>query len=112
MLLRVDPEYGHVAGIDIGETGVKVELFDLAMTRAGRGRPAAALDAPGPGRGGGQAAEGLRQVIESAGVTESGVLGVGIGVPGTVEQGPGTLVHAQTIGWDAVPLPSMLRDPA
>src|SRR6266487_2270133 len=33
VLLRVDPGYGHVIGTDVGETGVKVELFDLAMTR-------------------------------------------------------------------------------
>src|SRR6266581_4204028 len=32
VLLRVDPEYGYVIGIDVGETGVKVELFDLSMT--------------------------------------------------------------------------------
>jgi hypothetical protein len=32
VLLRVDPGYGYVAGVDVGETGVKVELFDLAMS--------------------------------------------------------------------------------
>src|SRR6059058_3881837 len=33
VLLRVNPNYGSVVGIDVGETGVKVELFDLWMTR-------------------------------------------------------------------------------
>src|SRR5215831_10199800 len=33
VLLRVDPGYGHVVGVDVGETGVKVELFDLTMSR-------------------------------------------------------------------------------
>ena len=33
MLLRVDPAYGYVIGVDVGETGVTVELFDLGMTR-------------------------------------------------------------------------------
>src|SRR5882724_3027198 len=33
VLLRVDPNFGNVIGIDVGETGVKVELFDLAMNR-------------------------------------------------------------------------------
>src|SRR5262245_22382676 len=42
VLLRVDPSYGNVIGIDVGETGVKVELFDLAMTRL------AAVDKPLP----------------------------------------------------------------
>jgi predicted NBD/HSP70 family sugar kinase len=48
------------------------------------------------------------------------VVGVGIGLPGTVEQGAadqgaadqgdGVRVHAQTIGWDAVPLGRLLRE--
>src|SRR5215831_15071211 len=35
VLLRVDPSYGYVVGVDVGETGVRVELFDLAMENRG-----------------------------------------------------------------------------
>jgi hypothetical protein len=31
VLLRVDPGYAYVVGVDVGETRIKVELFDLAM---------------------------------------------------------------------------------
>src|ERR1700722_12429709 len=31
VLLQMNPEYGYVIGVDIGETRVEVELFDLAM---------------------------------------------------------------------------------
>src|SRR5947209_1944599 len=31
VLLRVDWNYGQVIGIDVGETGVQVEIFDLSM---------------------------------------------------------------------------------
>ncbi|EWM17960.1 glucokinase [Kutzneria sp. 744] len=110
VLLRVDPKYAHVVGIDVGETGVKVELFDLSMTRLAAADLQLNSIEPDPAEVVARTAEGLRQVIETADVTESSVLGVGIGVPGTVEKGTRTLVHAQTIGWDAVPLPSMLRD--
>ena len=37
------------------------------------------------------------------------MLGVGIGVPGIVEQGREALVHGQTYHWDAVPLERLLR---
>jgi predicted NBD/HSP70 family sugar kinase len=37
------------------------------------------------------------------------VLGVGVGVPGIVENGPGGLVHGQSYGWDSVPLERLLR---
>jgi predicted NBD/HSP70 family sugar kinase len=48
-------------------------------------------------------------VLRQAAVPEAEVLGVGVGVFGTVEQGAEVIVHAQTIGWDAVPLERMLR---
>ena len=109
VLLRVDPAYGHVAGVDIGETGVKVELFDLAMNRlATVEHPLPA--APDPSTAVEQVTSGLREVFASAGIDDSAVLGVGIGVPGTVEQGERVLVHAPTVGWDAVPFAELLQD--
>ncbi|MEA5358846.1 ROK family transcriptional regulator [Amycolatopsis sp., V23-08] len=109
VLLRVDPAYGNVAGVDIGETGVKVELFDLAMNRlATVEHPLPA--APDPATAVEQVTSGLREVFASAGIDDSAVLGVGIGVPGTVEQGERVLVHAPTVGWDAVPLVALLQD--
>ncbi|WP_410618472.1 ROK family protein [Amycolatopsis sp. cmx-8-4] len=109
VLLRVDPAYGHVVGVDIGETGVKIELFDLAMNRlATVDHPLPA--APDPATAVEQVTSGLREVFASAGIEDSAVLGVGIGVPGTVEQGERVLVHAPTVGWDAVPLTDLLRD--
>src|SRR6201997_777040 len=31
-ILAMNPEYGYVIGVDIGETRTRVELFDLTMT--------------------------------------------------------------------------------
>jgi len=31
-LLQINPGYGYVIGVDVGETRVRVELFDLMMT--------------------------------------------------------------------------------
>lgn len=109
VLLRVDPGYGHVIGIDVGETGVRVELFDLAMTRlATVDHPLPSIH-PEPAEVVAQVATGMTEVLMRTGIDEHSVLGVGIGVPGVVEQGSTVLVHAQTIGWDAVPLVDLLR---
>jgi predicted NBD/HSP70 family sugar kinase len=110
VLLRVDPNYGSVVGVDVGETGVKVELFDLAMSALATVAHPLPSVRPEPATVVAQIASGLREVIAKAGVDERTVIGVGIGVPGTVEQGTDLLVHAQTIGWDAVPLARLLRD--
>ncbi|AHH94557.1 ROK family transcriptional regulator [Kutzneria albida] len=109
VLLRVDPGYAHVIGIDLGETGVKVELFDLVMNRLAAVDNPLPASHPDPAAVVAEIATGLDEVISTAEVDPGSVLGVGIGVPGIVEQGPTVLVHAQTIGWDSVPLVDLLR---
>jgi predicted NBD/HSP70 family sugar kinase len=52
---------------------------------------------------------GLDAVMTGAGVTPSAVVGVGVGVPGIVEDGPELLVHGQPFGWESVPLKRLLR---
>ncbi|HEX3650419.1 MAG TPA: ROK family transcriptional regulator [Pseudonocardiaceae bacterium] len=120
VLLRVDPRYGHVVGVDVGETGVKVELFDLSMTVLATVAHPLPSARPDPATVVAQIASGLREVGAQAGVDADTVVGVGIGVPGAVEQASheqaaqgrdgAVLVHAQTIGWDAVPLDRLLRE--
>lgn len=108
-LLRVNPGYAHVVGVDVGETGVRAEVFDLTM------RPLATIDRPlasarpEPATVAGQVLSSLHEVMRQAEVPPAGVLGVGLGVFGTVQQGAEATVSAQTIGWQAVPLERMLR---
>ncbi|HEU4426752.1 MAG TPA: ROK family protein [Pilimelia sp.] len=129
VLLRVDPRFGYVVGVDVGETRVKLELFDLSMRRLSSvDRP---LDSPRPDPGAvaDRVVAGLRDAVSSAGVPPERVLGVGVGVFGTVEERPpaisgrngaepaverpepggsDVLVHAPTVGWDAVPLARLI----
>ncbi|MEU4570399.1 ROK family transcriptional regulator [Micromonospora sp. NPDC023956] len=112
-LLRVRPTYGYLVGVDVGETRVQVELFDLAMGPLAKADfPLDPQDRRGrePGTIARHILAGLDQVIEAAGVSRRSLFGVGIGVPGVVEQGREAVVHAQTLGWTAVPLEAMLRD--
>ncbi|MFC6090804.1 ROK family transcriptional regulator [Saccharothrix lopnurensis] len=107
VLLRVNPAFGHVVGVDVGETGIKVELFDLGLTQlAARDH---ALSPSSPAAVASLVASSVRDVVAAAGVPVSTVLGVGVGVPGTVEQGAAAVVHAPTIGWDAVRLEELIR---
>ncbi|KAB2380480.1 ROK family transcriptional regulator [Actinomadura montaniterrae] len=114
VLLKVAAGFGHLIGVDVGETRVMVELFDLDLT------PLAKADLPlGDGGHDDRAVarhilEGLDDVAGRASVDPSTVIGVGVGVPGVVEHrpaegGPEAVVHCQTIGWDGVPLERMLR---
>lgn len=108
-ILRVNPVYGHLVGVDVAETHVRVELFDLEMNE--RARVEYAL------RPGGHQIElvvrhilaGVEGVLDDAGVPAGQALGVGVGVPGIVEDGPDALIHTRTFGWDGVPMGALLR---
>lgn len=111
-LLRVAARSACLVGVDVGETRVRVELFDLMLTEVARsehplddGRHDAALVVQ-------LIAEGLASVLARAGAATGPLLGVGVGVPGIVERRAhgGATVHGQTVGWDAVPLEAMLRE--
>jgi predicted NBD/HSP70 family sugar kinase len=110
VLLRVDPGYGNVIGIDVGETGVKVELFDLAMVRMATVEQPLPTPRPDPAAVATQVATGIHEILTRGPVSPERVIGVGIGVPGTVAQGSTVLVHAPTIGWDGVALEALLRE--
>ncbi|MET9464634.1 ROK family transcriptional regulator [Streptomyces sp. NPDC006544] len=111
-LLRVAPDSAHMIGIDVGETRVRVELFDLTLTELARAemplQPRGCYDV-GPIVD--HVRTGIATVLAEAGVGTDRLLGVGIGVPGIVDRDApgGTVVHGQTIGWDAVPLEALLR---
>ena len=110
-LLRVAPGGGHMIGVDVGETRVRVELFDLTLTELAR------TERPLRHHGYdvevvvGHIRDGVAEVLAATGIAPEQLLGVGIGVPGIVARTPGqgAVVHGQTIGWDAVPLEALLR---
>jgi predicted NBD/HSP70 family sugar kinase len=119
VLLRVDPAYGHVIGVDVGETGVTVELFDLAMRRISSVVRPLKSARPTPDAVVAEVVAGIDAVLDGAAVAAgdpvrpvdaSSVLGVGVGVPGIVEHGDAVLVHAPTIGWHDVPLATLLTE--
>jgi predicted NBD/HSP70 family sugar kinase len=109
-LIEINREYAHVIGIDIGETRVRVELFDLTL-----GQAIASVD--GPLESGhhdvdvvvAATTESLQNLLTTTGCTYKSVIGIGISVPGVVEQGDVVLVHGQSFDWDAVPLARLLE---
>lgn len=111
-LLRVAARNACLVGVDVGETRVRVELFDLALAEIARSEHP--LD-----DGGHDASlvvrlieKGLASVLSRVGESTGPLLGVGVGVPGIVERREhgGAAVHGQTVGWNAVPLEAMLRE--
>jgi predicted NBD/HSP70 family sugar kinase len=103
------PDGAYAVGADVGERGVAVELFDLAMNRVDR-----------EFRGGRQAesaaeiAEDLRSAVAALRERNAGawsrLLGIGLGLPGLVETGPDgrQVLYAQSLGWPPVPVDGLV----
>jgi predicted NBD/HSP70 family sugar kinase len=108
-LVEVNPDHAAVVGVDVGETGAAIELFDLTL------RKLAAVDKPLSLRRESAepvvalVAEGVAEVLSNAGISAEHVLGIGIGVPGIVVHDGEEYVHAPSLGWDEIPLHQLLR---
>ncbi|MFF9065524.1 ROK family protein [Streptomyces sp. NPDC014891] len=115
-LVRIAPSSGFMIGVDIGETRVRIELFDLTLTELARTERPLACSGPRTARYDvdlvvGHLRDGIAEVLRLAEVPADRLIGVGVGVPGIVarDAGDGAVVHGQTVGWDAVPFERLLR---
>jgi predicted NBD/HSP70 family sugar kinase len=108
IVLAVNPEFGVVIGVDVGETGVRVEAFDLTMTElAGTQVVSQDYDPAEIVESAAAAVNRLRAQLERDGRR---ILGVGVAVPGAVEHDRDIHVHAPSVGWEAVPLGALFGD--
>ena len=111
VLVQVNPKRAAVIGVDVGETGAAIELFDLTLQKL------AAVDKPfrlpqeSPASLVSLIAKGVSQVIKTARIPTEHVLGIGVGVPGVVVHDGEEYISAPSLGWEKLPLRQLL-DPA
>ena len=108
-LIRMVPDRAVSIGVDVGERGVRVEAFDLAWQRRADLFVEAGAGVLDPAEVVASIAESVQAVLAAADVGSAELLGVGVSVPGVVERGDDSVVHAVAFGWDGVPLGRMLR---
>ena len=96
--------------MDVGETRIQSELFDLTLRRlctvthplrSEENQPQQVVD---------PIAAGVQDLLAQAGLPADRVLGMGIGVPGLVAPEQGVSVYAPNWGWHDVPFLSMLKE--
>lgn len=110
VLLEINPDYGAVIGIDVGETGILVEAFDLSM----RELASAATPLHPQHHDSATVVEHLADAVNDlkARLEEDGrvPLGVGVALPGVVERDTEVRVYAPNIGWDDVRIERLLTE--
>ncbi|MET9366536.1 ROK family transcriptional regulator [Streptomyces griseoflavus] len=109
-LVSVDASGGALIGVDLAETYVRVELFDLALNVLARAeeetRPGDTRPEPVVAR----IAAAVGSVVAQAGVAGARVLGAGVSVPGLVDRRTGVCEYAPNWGWHDVPLLDLLAE--
>lgn len=109
MILAINPNYGYFVGVDLGETHVQLELFDLTLHNQHTVRYLVASEDNLPEKYVEYIATGLKELIAQAGVKPEAILGVGVGVPGVVERNEGVSVLAPMWKWQSVPFWDLLK---
>lgn len=104
-LLRVNPDFGAVVGVELGETRVRVDAFDLAMEVVSAANVEAHPQHHEPAMILGRVVDTVDKMRQRLARDGRRLLGVGIAVPGIVgHHDGGPRVHAPNIGWRDVPL--------
>ncbi len=109
-ILTINPAYGYFIGVDVGETLVRIEIFDLTLRSLRTVTHPLTPDDNQPSSVVRHIVTGVDAVLADAAIPVDAVVGVGVGVPGVVERGGRVLVHAPSWGWRAVPLMALLDE--
>lgn len=106
-ILTVNPHYGYFIGVEVGETRIRIELFDLTLHLIDFVAYALALDENQPEQVVQYIQQGVQAVLSTTMIPKEQVIGVGIGVGGLVEH-----VSACIPGWEwqSVPLAALLEE--
>jgi predicted NBD/HSP70 family sugar kinase len=108
-LVSVDPA-GVLIGVDVAETYVRVDLFDVALRFLGGVEEQVHPEENLPEHVVSHIVSGVRAVLEHARVPVERVLGAGISVPGQVDRRGGVSVFAPNWNWHDVPLRDLLAE--
>lgn len=115
--LGVRPGGAYFLGADVGEKGVAVELFDLSFERVDREFREGDTRQADPQQVARALTEAVRAIRERNAAVEPRLVGLGLGLPGIVEdpegshEGTGVVLHAQSLGWPPVRLDELVDVP-
>lgn len=107
-LVGVNPDGGALIGVDVAETYIHVELFDLQFTRLASAEEEVRPGENRPERVVEHIVSSIRTLLARAGTPAETVLGAGVSVPGQIDRQDGVSLYAPNWNWRDVPLRSLL----
>jgi len=109
-ILSINARYGYFIGVEVGDTLICVELFDLTLHKLSAVAYPAVLSENQPEQVVEYIHRGVKAVLAEAGVTLKDVLGIGVSVGGIVEQVEHVFAYLPSWGWRSVPLATLLEE--
>ncbi|WNI18037.1 ROK family protein [Actinacidiphila sp. ITFR-21] len=108
--LAVNPQRGFVVGVDVAETYIQIDVFDLALQVKASGQQTLDAEDNQPGAVLDRIEHGVAAMLTEAGVPQDSVVGVGVSMPGQVDRVGGVSVFAPNFSWQQVPFIKLLSD--
>ncbi|MFL5589014.1 MAG: ROK family protein [Ktedonobacteraceae bacterium] len=109
-ILSINPRYGYFIGVEVGDTRIRIELFDLTLHKLSAVAYPVVLSENQPEQVVEYIHQGVKAVLAEAGVTLENVLGIGVSVGGIVEQFEHVFAYIPSWGWRSVPLATLLEE--
>ena len=108
-MLRFNPSYAHVLGVDLGGTTLRVALADMNGTVLGKWS-ASSRSASSPEQVVTLIRTGMERLAKQAGLPTKAVRAVAVGTPGITDVDAGTVLSAPNLrNWRNVPLRQLLE---
>jgi glucokinase len=107
--LRINAGYGHVVGVDIGGSNLRIALADMNGQVLGKWS-ASTKSTSSPAMVIEQVRKGVTYLLEQSSVSRRSLLAVAAGAPGITDGDSGVVVTTSYLkGWKDVPLRSLLE---
>ena len=108
-ILAVNASAGACVGVDVAETYIRFELYDLALQNLAEHEIELPSTRKEPQEIVNLIVSGFNTLLDLSGLAHDQVVGVGISIPGPFEHSTGVSVFAPSWGWRDVPLQAMLE---
>src|SRR6202453_3612902 len=107
--LRINAGYGHVVGVDIGASNLRIGLADMNGTVLGKWSTSTKRTSS-PDMVVEQIREGVQNLLNHSSVSRRSLLAIAAGAPGITDVDAGVVVMTSYLkGWKDVPLRSLLE---
>lgn len=108
-LISINSHYGYFVGVDVGETLIRISVFDVLLSSIGNlAIPLSQIENP-PSQIGRAISSGIDKLIVQIGLAQQQIIGAGIAMPGIVDEGSRVTVFAPNWAWRDVPFKEELE---